>query len=215
MDDSSVDASLVCLAAKSVGILAIVVLLFRFAGDIGIPVYGLVTGAGVGGLAIALAARSTLENFMGALSLFTDRPVSVGDRCRFDEDQSGEWRSVGRVESIGMRSTKIQKRDRSLLTIPNADFAQRHILNLSSCDRFLLATTLGLRYETTDDQLRYLLAELRELLHAHPMTIHIDLPSSANHCKSSATMSKRSRGSAIRTSQAAVSCRGRTDSAPY
>jgi hypothetical protein len=96
----SVDASLVCLAAKSVGILAIVVLLFRFAENIGIPVYGLVTGAGVGGLAIALAARSTLENFMGALSLFTDRPVSVGDRCRYDEDQSGEWRSVGRVDSL-------------------------------------------------------------------------------------------------------------------
>jgi MscS family membrane protein len=168
----SVDASLVRLAAKSVGILAIVVLLFRFAEDIGIPVYGLVAGAGVGGLAIALAARSTLENFMGALSIFADRPVSVGDRCRYDEDQSGEWRSVGRVESIGMRSTKIRKRDRTLLTIPNADFAQRHILNLSSCDRFLLSTTLGLRYETTDDQLRYLLAELRELLHAHPMTIH-------------------------------------------
>jgi MscS family membrane protein len=168
----SVDASLVRLAAKSVGILAIVVLLFRFAQDIGIPVYGLVTGAGVGGLAIALAARSTLENFMGALSIFADRPVSIGDRCRYDDDQSGEWRSVGRVESIGLRSTKIRKRDRSLLTIPNADFAQRQILNLSNCDRFLLSTTLGLRYETTDDQLRYLLAELRELLHAHPMTIH-------------------------------------------
>jgi MscS family membrane protein len=168
----SVDASLVRLAAKSAGMLAVVVLLFRFAQDIGIPVYGLVTGAGVGGLAIALAARSTLENFMGAWSLFADRPVGVGDKCRYDEDQSGEWRSVGRVESIGMRSTKIRKRDRSLLTIPNADFAQRQILNLSSCDRFLLSTRLGLRYETTDDQLRYLLAELRELLHAHPMTIH-------------------------------------------
>lgn len=168
----SVDASLVRLAAKSVGILAIVVLLFRFAEDVGIPVYGLVAGAGVGGLAIALAARSTLENFMGALSIFADRPVRVGDRCRYDEDQSGEWRSVGRVESIGMRSTKIRKLDRSLLTIPNADFAQRHILNLSSCDRFLLATTIGLRYETTDDQLRYVLVELRELLHAHPKTIH-------------------------------------------
>jgi hypothetical protein len=84
----------------------------------------------------------------------------------------GEWRAVGRVESIGMRSTKIRKLDRSLIAIPNADFAQRYILNVNSCDRFLLATTLDLRYETRDDQLRYLLAELRELPHAHPMTIH-------------------------------------------
>ena len=168
----SVDANLVRLAARSLGILAVLVLLFRIANDIGIPVYGLVAGAGVGGLAIALAAQSTLENFMGALNIFADRPVRVGDLCRYDEDQSGDWRPVGRVESIGLRSVKIRKLDRTLLTIPNADFAQRHILNLSSCDRFLLSATIGLRYETTDDQLRFVLAQLRELLHAHPKTIH-------------------------------------------
>jgi len=89
--------------------------------------------------------------------------------------RGAEWRAAGgrvHVEAIGLRSVKICRFDRSLVTIPNADFAQRHILNLSTCDRFLLTTTLGLRYETTDDQLRFLLAELRELLHAHPNTLH-------------------------------------------
>jgi hypothetical protein len=124
------------------------------------------------GIAVALAAKSTLENFMGALNLFADRPVGLGDLCRYDPDQSGGWRAVSTVESIGLRSTKIRKRDRSLLTIPNAEFAQRDILNLSACDRFLLTATLGLRYQTTDDQLRFLLGELRELLQAHPKTIH-------------------------------------------
>ncbi len=119
-----------------------------------------------------MAARSTLENFIGALNLFADRPVRVGDLCRYDEDPTAGWRPVGRVESIGLRSTKIRQFDRSLITIPNAEFAQRHIVNLSVCDRMLLTTTLGLRYETTDDQLRFLLAELRELLHAHPGTVH-------------------------------------------
>jgi len=119
-----------------------------------------------------LAARSTLENFLGALNLFADRPVRVGDLCRYDEDHAAGWRPVGRVESIGLRSTKIRHLDRTLITIPNAEFAQRHIVNLSVCDRMLLTATLGLRYETTDDQLRFLLAELRELLHAHPTTIH-------------------------------------------
>jgi MscS family membrane protein len=142
------------------------------ANEIGIPAYGLVASAGVGGIAIALAAKSTLKNFMGALNLFADRPVRVGDLCRFDEDQSGGWRAIGRIGAIGLRSVKIRKFDRSLLTIPNADFAQRSIVNLSRCDRFLMTTTLGLRHETTDDQLRFLLAELRELLHAHPKTPH-------------------------------------------
>ena len=50
----------------------------------------------------------------------------------------------------------LKKFDRSLITIPNADFAQRHALNLSTCDRFLLKATIGLRYETTDDQLRFI-----------------------------------------------------------
>ncbi len=160
------------LAARSLGTLGILVLVFKLAENMGIPMYGLVAGAGVCGIAIALAAMNTLENFMGALNLFADRPVRVGDICRYDEDQSGGWRAVGTVESTGLRSTRIRKLDRTLVMIPNADFAQRHIPNLSRCDRFLLSTTLGLRYETTSDQLRFLLVQLRELLHAHPKTVY-------------------------------------------
>jgi MscS family membrane protein len=168
----SLDAHLIRLAARSVGILATLTLMFRIGNDVGIPVYGLVAGAGVGGIAVALAARSTLENFIGALNLFADRPVRVGDLCRYDKDPPEGWRPVGRVESIGLRSTKIRHLDGTLITIPNAEFAQRHIVNMDACVRMLLSTTLGLRYETTDDQLRFLLANLRELLHAHPKAIH-------------------------------------------
>lgn len=172
IDTRSLEANLIRLAARFVGILATLVLVFRLVNDLGVPVYGLVAGAGVGGVAIALAAKNTLENFMGTLNLFVDRPLGIGDLCSYDEDSTPGWRPVGRVESIGLRSTKIRRFDRTLVTIPNADFAQRHIVNLSICDRMLLSTTLGLRYETSDDQLRFLLAELRELLHAHPKTIH-------------------------------------------
>jgi MscS family membrane protein len=168
----SLDANLLRLAARAVGTVAALVLAFEVAHRVGIPVYGLVAGAGVGGLAVALAARSTLENFMGALNLFADHPVRVGDICRYGEAAESGWHPVGRVESIGLRSTKIRKFDRTLITIPNAEFAQLHIVNFGKCDRMLLSTTLGLRYETSDDQLRFVLAELRELLHAHPKTIH-------------------------------------------
>jgi MscS family membrane protein len=177
ISSQSLDAQLIRLAARAIGLLAILMLVFHVLNQLGVPVYGLIAGAGVGGIAVALAAKSTLENFMGALNLFADRPVRAGDLCRYDEDQSGGWRAVGTVESIGLRSVKIRKFDRSLLTIPNAEFAQRDILNLSACERFLFTTTLGLRYETTDDQLRFLLGQLRELLHAHPKTVHtIDDP---------------------------------------
>ena len=168
----SLDASLLRLVSRSVGVVAVLVLVFKVLSDLGVPVAGLITGAGVGGVAVALAAKSTLENFMGALNLFADHPVRVGDLCRYDEESVQGWRPVGTVESIGLRSTRIRRIDGFLITIPNAEFAQRNILNLSSNDRFLLSTVLGLRYETTDDQLRFVLAELRELLHAHPQTIH-------------------------------------------
>ena len=170
--DDSLDASLLRLVSRAIGITAILVLIVRLLQEFGVPVYGLVTGAGVGGIAIALASKNTLENFMGALNLFADRPVRVGDLCRFDEESIQGWRPVGRVEAIGLRSTKIRRIDDFLITIPNAEFAQRNIVNLSSNDRFLLSTTLGLRYETTDDQLRFLLVQLRELMHAHPKTMH-------------------------------------------
>ncbi len=168
----SLDASLLRLASRTIGVVAILILIFQIMNKLGVPVAGMITGAGVGGVALALAAKSTLENFMGALNLFADRPVRVGDLCRYDEDSTPGWRPVGRVESVGLRSTQIRRIDRTLITIPNAEFAQRNIVNLSAADRFLLSTELGLRYETTDDQMRFLLAALRELLHAHPETIH-------------------------------------------
>ena len=170
----SLDASLIRWVARVFALFTVLGLLFAAAQDLGIPIYGLVAGAGVGGLAIALAARPTLENFIGALNLFADRPIRVGDLCRFDERHGQGWNPVGTVEAIGLRSTKIRQFDRSLITIANADLAERNIVNLSACEHFLLQQHLPLRHETSADQLRYLLATLRELLHAHPMTLHTE-----------------------------------------
>ena len=121
----------------------------------------LLAGLGVGGHAVALAIRPTLENLIGGLVLFADRPVRVGDFCSF----SGQ---MGTVENIGVRSTQIRALDRTLISIPNAKFADMEIVNWAECDQMLIRTTIGLRYETEPDQLRYVLVKLREMLHAHP-----------------------------------------------
>jgi hypothetical protein len=115
---------------------------------------------------------ASLALALTVLNLFADRPVRIGDLIRFDERHGEGWNPVGRVEAIGLRSTKIRQFDRSLITIPNADLAERNIVNLSACERFLLHQRLALRHETSADQLRWLLVQLRELLHGHPMTIH-------------------------------------------
>jgi MscS family membrane protein len=128
---------------------------------LGVPVAGLVAGVGVGGLAIALAAQSTLENFIGGIILYADQPVKVGDVCRF-----GNLR--GTVEDVGLRSVKIRTLDRTIVTVPNADFAKLQLENLSDRDRVLLRENLNLRYETTREQLQEVLTKLESMLREHP-----------------------------------------------
>jgi MscS family membrane protein len=129
--------------------------------NLGFNATGILAGLGIGGLAVALAAQKTLENFFGGLSLVADHPVRVGDFCKFGTQQ-------GTVEDIGLRSTRVRTLDRTVVTIPNSDFATMQIENFASRDRMRLTTTIGLRYETTPDQLRWLLVELKKLLLAHP-----------------------------------------------
>jgi MscS family membrane protein len=164
ISSDSLDANLLRAAFRLFGVVAAATILAQGATDLGIPLVGVIAGLGVGGLAIALAAQPTIENFIGGIILYTDRPVRVGDLCEF-----GGMR--GTVEAIGIRSTRLRGRDRTLITVPNAEFAKMRLVNLTRRDHMLLETTLGLRYETTPDQLRYVLAKLREVLVGHPMVL--------------------------------------------
>ena len=159
--DESLDANLLRLLARVIAFLGALVVFTYGASKLGFPVVGLLTGLGVGGLAVALAIRPTLENFVGGLILFVDRPVRVGDFCSFGD-------KMGTVEEVGIRSTQIRALDRTLVSIPNAAFVDMEIVNWAECDQMLIETTIGLRYETAPDQLRFVLAKLREMLHAHP-----------------------------------------------
>jgi MscS family membrane protein len=133
----------------------------RAAQSLGVPVAGLIAGLGVGGLAIALAAQSTLENFIGGIILYADQPVKVGDFCSFGDRR-------GLVEAVGLRSTRIRTIDRTLVTIPNATFAKMQLENLSGRDRILLREKVRLRYETTREQLEAVMAALEAMLREHP-----------------------------------------------
>lgn len=128
---------------------------------IGVNVTAGIAALGVGGIALALGAQRTIENVIGGLSVVFDQPVSVGDFCKFGT-------TLGTVEKIGMFSTRIRTLSRTIVTIPNADFSTQLIENYAKRDLFLYHTTLGLRYETTSDQMRYILVELRKILYAHP-----------------------------------------------
>ncbi len=155
------DASLARLGGRVVGFLAAVVLVFTGVRELGADVVPLLAGLGVGGLAVALAVRPTLENMIGGVILYADRPIAVGDYCTFG-GQSGI------VEGIGLRSTRIRGLDRSLISVPNAAFADMQLVNWARCDKMLIRTLIALRYETTPEQLRHVLAQMRQLCLAHP-----------------------------------------------
>lgn len=149
--------------AISIFKLAVIIGAILFLAEIlSIPYQGVVAGLGIGGLAVALAARSALENLIGGLTLFADKPVEVGDFCQLGEH-------LGVIEGIGLRSVRVRSLDRTIITIPNAEFVNMNIENLTRRDRILLRTTINLRYETTPDQLRWILTEIRQLLLQHPM----------------------------------------------
>lgn len=161
-----VAVSVVPLGRRSVKAFVVLIAGIIVLQNLGLDVTGLLAGLGIGGLAIALAAQKTVENLFGGITLITDQPVRVGDFCRFGDQ-------LGTVEEVGLRSTRVRTLDRTVVSIPNGQFSAMALENFARRDRIWLRTTLGFRYETTPDQLRYLLIELKRLLLAHPK-IHPD-----------------------------------------
>jgi len=162
----SIDAYLIRVSTRVFAILGSATVLAVGADRLGLPVYGIVAGLGIGGLALALAAQPTIENLIAGLNLFADKPIRVGDFCKYGDE-------VGTVEAIGIRSARIRGFDRALTTIPNGALAKMPIVNLTRRDRILIHTEIHLRYQTSPEQLRYVLVKLREMLLAHPR-IHPD-----------------------------------------
>jgi len=120
-----------------------------------------IAALGLGGLAIALGAQKTIENLVGSLTVIIDQPVRVGDFCKVGE-------VTGTVEDIGMRSTRVRTNARTVVTIPNGNFASQQIENYSRRDRFLFNPVIGLTYDTSAEKMRAVLESFRSLLKDDP-----------------------------------------------
>lgn len=116
---------------------------------------------GIGGIALALGTQKTVENFIGSVTLIADQPVRVGDYCKIGDID-------GTIEQIGMRATRVRTNERTIVSIPNGELASLKIENFAHREKFWFHPVFRLRMETTPDQIRYLLVELRTILYAHP-----------------------------------------------
>lgn len=145
-------------------ILKLAILIFAFTAllsDWGYNTSTILAGVGVGGIAIALAAQKTIENLFGGVAVISDRPVKVGDYCKFGSNS-------GTVEDIGLRSTRIRTDGRTLVTVPNGVFSAMTLENFSHIDKMLFHITLNLRRETTPNQVRTVLETVGKTLREHP-----------------------------------------------
>ncbi len=154
-------SSLMILGERVLKAAIFLLVIFAVLGTLGFNLTTLLAGVGIGGLAIALAAQKTLENLLGGVSVLGDEVIRVGDFCRFGD-------KVGTVEDISLRSTRVRTNERTQLSIPNGSLATMTLENFSRRDKILLKTKIGLRYETTPDQMRYVLVQVRRLLYEHP-----------------------------------------------
>jgi len=159
--DRILDATLLRITANIVAFIIGGLILIVALRELGTDLVPLLAGLGIGGLAVALAAQRTLANFIGSLILFANKPVQPGDFCRYGDQ-------IGTVERIGLLSTQIRSLERTIVTVPNAEFSEMKLDNYTKRDQRLLKTVLQLRYETTPEQMRYILAKLREMLLGHP-----------------------------------------------
>ncbi|WP_440874948.1 mechanosensitive ion channel family protein [Thalassotalea sp. PLHSN55] len=128
--------------------------------NLGFNATTLLAGLGIGGLAIALAAQKTVENIIGAITLYTSAPVRIGNFCRFGEQ-------LGVVEEIGLRATRIRTLDRTVIYIANAQFVDLHIENYSERERIAYRPKLLLSNDCQQDNISALLADITELLNEH------------------------------------------------
>lgn len=147
-------------AATGVKLIVTLVAIITWMDNLGYEVTTILAGLGVGGVAVALAAQKSLENLLGSITIYASQPVHVGDFCKFGK-------TLGTVEEIGLRATQLRTVARTIVHIPNALFASGEIENLTQRDKILYRTRLRLSYEDTPEQVKQVLAKIRELIKQH------------------------------------------------
>lgn len=130
--------------------------------NIGFDVTTLIAGLGIGGLAIALGAQKSFENLIGTIILYSSAPLRVGDMCSVDG-------TVGKVEEIGLWSTRIRTLDRSVVFIPNSQLASGVIENLSLRDKFPFSRIVYLTHDTSREKIETVMDRIREILNQHEL----------------------------------------------
>lgn len=157
-DDDAVKGQFVPVIKQSLRIFTVIIGVLTILASLDVNIKALLGGLGIGGVAIALAAQDAVGNFIGTISIFTDRPFKVGD-----------WIIVGgkvdgNVEQIGFRSTKVRTWPKTLMSIPNKVLATEIVDNWSRMNKRRVKMTVGVTYSTSPEQMAELVRRINEML---------------------------------------------------
>lgn len=159
--DTRLDDQLVPLVRKSLKAAMITVATLFILQNLDVDVGSLLAGLGIGGLAVAFAAKDTLANFFGSLMIFVDRPFQIGDWVQVTGAE-------GTIEEVGFRSTRIRTFYHSLVTVPNSKVADALIDNMGERKYRRFKTTLGISYGASPEQIQAFVEGIRAILHSNP-----------------------------------------------
>ncbi|MFI5451448.1 mechanosensitive ion channel family protein [Pedobacter sp. UC225_61] len=123
----------------------------------------LITGLGIGGIAIALAAKETLENLIASFTIFIDKPFTVGDLVKVDGIE-------GAIEKVGFRSTVLRSTDKTTLIIPNRAMIDGVLENMTRRNFRRVKFNIGIIYETEADMIKKIITEINQFLAQNPDT---------------------------------------------
>lgn len=168
----SLDDQLIRLGTRLVGILAAAAILIEGGDQLGFPAFSVLAGLGVGGLAVALAAQSTIANLIGSLLIALEKPFRVGQSVRIGTTE-------GTVEDVGFRSTRIRTPDSSIVSIPSSTVVSSTVENLSVRTRRRQRFVVQIAEDTPRTKLERLMDGIRRLLagspHVEPDTYQVRL----------------------------------------
>ncbi len=161
--ESKLDDLLVPLVRRTIKVFVTILGILFIGQNLDINVTGLVAGLGLGGLAFALAAKDTVANFFGSLTILLDQPFRIGDWVKIGEVE-------GLVEDVGFRTTRIRTFYNSLVSLPNSAIVNTQVDNYGLREYRRLSTTLAVTYDTPPEKVEAFGEGIRELIRLHPYT---------------------------------------------
>ena len=127
----------------------------------GIKIGPIIAGLGLFGVAVALGAQDLFKNLISGILVLVEKRFKIGDWILVEDIIEGI------VEKIGFRSTVVRKFDKSIAIIPNFQFAENAVINISQTTNWIISWTINLQYDTTVDQLKIIRNEIEDFIKKH------------------------------------------------